>query len=88
MASSATCLDISGFKFLYQSQKLEYYQAFVLFNKVQNYNSNVSTLRAGGQSNLSYYQFLTNKEQTMFTQGRLLHIQSYPGSNFPLVPQD
>lgn len=88
MSSTNCYLDISGFKFLYQSQKLEYLQAAALFQKVQNYNSNISTLRADGQSNLSYYQFITNKEQTMFTQGRLILIQSYPGSNFPVVPQD
>jgi hypothetical protein len=90
MAAQASlyCIDLSGFKFLYQSQNLEYRQAFATFDKVQLFNSNVSTLRAAGNSNLSYYQFLTNKEKTTFTKGRMLHIQSFPSSNFPLVEEN
>jgi hypothetical protein len=85
---SGVCLDLSGFKWLFQSQKLEYQQSFALFGKVQNFNSNISTLRAAGDSNLSYYQFANTEEKTRFLQGRFLHIQAYPGSNFPVVEQN
>lgn len=86
--SSPFCLDLSGFKFLSQTQKLQYQQNWALFDKIQIYNSNISTLRNAGASNLSYYQFVSTEEQTRFTQGRFLHIQSYPGSNFPVVQQN
>ena len=85
---SGTCLDLSGFKWLFQTQKVQYQQNFALFDKIQNYNSNISTLRAAGNSNLSYYIFPSTEEKTRFTQGRMLHIQSYPGSNFPVVEQN
>jgi hypothetical protein len=87
MSSQLYC-DLSGFKFLTFSQKTNYYQAYRFFDEVQDYNSNVSTLRAGGQSNLTYYQFLFNTDKTKFIQGRLLHIQSYPNSNWDLVQEN
>jgi hypothetical protein len=87
MSSQNTC-DLSGFKFLTFSQKQEYQQAFQIFNKVQNYNSNVSTLRSAGQLNIPYYQFITNEEKTKFIQGRFLHVQSYPNSTWPLVQEN
>lgn len=80
--------DLSGFKFLTFAQKQEYSQAFQLFNTVQTYNSNVSTLRAGGQSNLTYYQFIFNEQKTKFLQGRFLHIQAFPNSNWDFVQQN
>lgn len=80
--------DLSGFKFLTFAQKNEYSQAFQLFNTIQNYNSNVSTLRAGGQSNLTYYQFIFNEQKTKFLQGRMLHIQAFPNSNWDFVQQN
>jgi len=87
MASQTYC-DLSGFKFLTFSQKTNYYQAFQFFDQVQDYNSNISTLRAGGQSNLTYWQFILNTDKTKFTQGRFLHVQSYPNSNWALVEEN
>lgn len=87
MSSQGAC-DLSGFKFLTFSQKQEYQRAFQIFDKVQNYNSNVSTLRSAGQLNIPYYQFITNEEKTKFIQGRFLHIQSYPNSTWPLVQEN
>lgn len=111
--SSQTYCDLSGFKFLTFSQKQEYQRAWRIFDTVQSFNSNVSTLRftgtvssfqlssfqlssivvgtsqfQQGNSNLTYYQFLTGEEKTKFLQGRLLHIQSYPNSNWDFVQQN
>ena len=86
--SSQTYCDLSGFKFLNFTQKLEYQRAFQLFDTIQNYNSNVSTLRSGGNLTLTYYQFISGEEKTKFLQGRFLHIQSYPNSNWEFVQQN
>lgn len=80
--------DLSGFKFLSFAQKTEYQRAFQLFDTIQNYNSNVSTLRSGGNLTLTYYQFISGEEKTKFLQGRFLHIQSYPNSNWDFVQQN
>ena len=88
MASAQNYCDLSGFKFLSNQQKIEYKQSWALFNQVQSYNSNVSTLRFMGQSNLTYFQFENAQGKTRFTQGRLLHIQSYPNSNWDVVEQN
>jgi len=86
--SSPTYCDLSGFKFLNFAQKTEYQRAFKLFDTIQDYNSNVSTLRSAGQTNLVYYQFISGEEKTKFLQGRFLHIQSYPNSNWEFVEQN
>jgi hypothetical protein len=86
--SSPNYCDLSGFKFLTFAQKSEYTRAFQLFNTIQNYNSNVSTLRFQGQTTLTYYQFLSGEEKTKFLQGRFLHIQSFPNSNWDFVEQN
>ncbi len=80
--------DLSGFKFLTFAQKDEYKRAWQIFNNVQTFNSNVSTLRAGGDLTLTYNQFISGEEKTKFLQGRFLHIQSYPNSNWDFVQQD
>ena len=87
MASQTYC-DLSGFKFLTFAQKTEYQRAFSLFDNIQNYNSNVSTLRAAGQKQLTYYQFISGEEKTKFLQGRFIHIQAYPNSNWDFVQQN
>jgi hypothetical protein len=80
--------DLSGFKFLNFAQKTEYQRAFQLFDTIQNFNSNVSTLRFEGNLNLTYYQFISGEEKTKFLQGRFIHIQAYPNSNWPFVEQN
>ncbi len=101
--SSPNYCDLSGFKFLTFSQKQEYQRSWQLFDNIQAFNSNISTLRftgyissiqmstvqfQQGNSNLTYYQFISNVEKTKFLQGRLLHIQSYPNSNWDFVEQN
>jgi hypothetical protein len=86
--SSPNYCDLSGFKFLNFAQKTEYQRAFQLFNTIQSYNSNVSTLRSGGDLGVTYYQFISGEEKTKFLQGRFLHIQAFPNSNWPFVEQN
>lgn len=88
MASTQNYCDLSGFKFLTNDQKLKYKQAWGWFNQVQTYNSNVSTLRAEGREGLTYFQFINAEDKTKFIQGRFLHIQSYPNSNWDVVQQN
>lgn len=87
MSSQAYC-DLSGFKFLTFAQKTEYQDAWNIFNRVQTYNSNVSTLRAGGDTSLSYYQFISNQEKTKCIKGQYLHVQSYPNANWQFVSEN
>jgi hypothetical protein len=86
--SSPNYCDLSGFKFLNFAQKQEYQRAWQIFDNVQTFNSNVSTLRFQGYSNLTYFQFISGEEKTKFLQGRFLHIQSYPNSNWQFVEQN
>ena len=86
--SSPNYCDLSGFKFLNFAQKTEYQRAFSLFNNIQSFNSNVSTLRSAGQTQLTYYQFISGEEKTKFLQGRFLHIQAFPNSNWDFVQQN
>ena len=88
MASAVNYCDLSGFKFLTNDQKLKYKQSWTVFNQVQSFNSNVSTLRAEGQKGIPYFQFINTENKTRFLQGRFLHIQSYPNSNWDVVEQN
>jgi hypothetical protein len=78
--------DISGFKFLYDSQFLKYKRSSYFFQQIQSFNSNVSTLRFQGQTTLSYYQFPTATQKEQYDRGRSLLIQSYPGLSNSFLP--
>jgi len=69
--------DISGFQFQSIGQNLILQTNWNLFNQIQAYNSNVSTLRKS-----NYYQFQSYAEKTQYTQGQFLHQQRYPNSNW------
>ena len=69
--------DISGFKFQSIGQNLIFQTNWNLFNQIQIYNSNVSTLRKS-----NYYQFQSYAEKTQYTQGQFLHQKRYPNSNW------
>jgi hypothetical protein len=82
------CQDLSGFLFLSQSQ-LKYYRTSVqTFNRIQSYNSNISTLRSRGNLTASYYQFLTSEEKNNYTKGLFLLTQSYGSGNIQVVQQN
>jgi len=84
------CFDLSGFYSLNDSQNLKYQFAWNTFRRIQNFNSNVSTLHAAGTSNntLLYYTFTSYDEKTNFNIGQALHTQRYPNSNWNSVQQN
>ena len=79
----------TGFLTLNQSQKLIYKQAWNDFNRIQSFNSNVSTLRVLSNANdLTYYTFVSYAEKDSFRQGQFLHQQIYPTSNWNAVQEN
>ena len=78
--------DLSGFKFLYFSQFREYQNAAIFYQQVQAFNSNISTLRSGGNTTLSYYQFPTQTQKAQYNSGRFILVQSYPGQQNLFFP--
>ncbi len=65
-----TCfVDVSGVKSLYYGQYRDYAASWEIFRRVELYNSNVSTQRGQGNSNLTYYQFYDNQEHSLYRQG-------------------
>ena len=78
-----------GFLTLNQSQKLIYKDAWNTFNRIQSFNSNVSSLRSlSNTSNLTYYTFVSYAEKNSFRQGQFLHQQIYPNSNWNSVEEN
>ena len=71
-------VDISGMSGLTFSQNLTYRTAWNTFNRVQTFDSNVSTQIKSGVSGLQYYNFSNYIEKAQFTQGQYLHLQAYP----------
>ena len=64
---------------------------YTFFDKVQAINSNVSTLRStnpGAAASYTYYVFASYAEINSFNNGRMLHIQLYPDSNWDVVQQN
>jgi hypothetical protein len=83
------CFDLSGFTGLSASDLIKYQSYWNTFDKVQAFNTAVSTIRASGQANTTgYYQFISYKESNDFTAGRILHIRRYPDSNWAVVQQN
>jgi len=84
-----SCFDLSGFIGLNDSQKLQYKSAWATFDRIQNINSNVSTLHVTkNQSNLPYYTFVSYDEKNQFRIGQFLHQQRYPNSNWNVVEEN
>ena len=83
-----TCFTLGKMNGLSYSQYMEYKHAVATYNKVESYNSNVSTLRGSGSSSVSYYDFQTNQEQTIYSLGLMLLIQNNPGMTFTPVPKN
>ena len=77
-------LSLGKMKGLTFTQYNDYKQAIVTYNRVEIYNSNVSTMRSGNVS-LTYYEFVTYQEQTDYTLGLYLLTQNNPGLTFTPV---
>lgn len=68
-----TCfVDVSGVQSMYYNQYREYAASWEIFSRVELYNSNVSTQRSQGNTNLTYYQFYDNQERSLYRQGGIL----------------
>jgi hypothetical protein len=80
--------DLSGFLAVPSSVKLDYQHYWNTFNRIQAYNSNISTIRSGGERGVTYYSFANYDELASFTQGQYLHVQRYPNSNWATVSKD
>jgi hypothetical protein len=72
------CYDASGFSALTFSQNLSYKTAWGTFARIQNFNSNVSTLNNTNGAGLRYYTFSNYAEKSQFTQGQSLHMKALP----------
>jgi hypothetical protein len=82
----SACFDLSGFRGLSFGAALQYKIDWDTYDRIQAYNSNVSTLRGQGQGNgLTYYTYASGAEQTSFLNGQLLHVRRYPSSNWAPV---
>ena len=77
--------DLSGFQFMKSSQLLLYKTDWNLYNRVQVYNSNVSTLNHASSQKIDYYQFKNFDEKASFTKGQFLHLKRYPNSNWDAI---
>ena len=82
------CHDLSGFLFLSGSQLTNYRTCIDVFDRVQGYNSNISSLRSKGNLTASYYQFMTTQEKNQYTKGLFLLTQSYGSGNIQVVQQN
>lgn len=82
------CFDLSGIRGLSPVQYRIYQTAWNTYNRVQSYNSNISTLRHSGAKYLNYYQYVNSEEKSQYTQGQYLHVQVFPNSNWNSVPPD
>lgn len=71
-------LTMSG---LTNVQFIQYSNAWNTFNRIQKYDSNVSTSIHNGASGLQYYTFSNYTEKNLFNQGQALHFQIYPDFN-------
>ena len=80
--------DLSGVLCLNQSQKLIYQQAWATFDRIQSYNSNVSTLRSFGNTSLTYYTYVSYSEREAFRNGQFLHVQVYPNQSWATVQEN
>ncbi len=91
MATTKACaypFDLSGYIGLSFGQALQYKSQWDTFNRIQTFNTQVSTIRNSGDKTLSYYQFVSGTERSDFTAGQFLHQKRYPGVGWNSVPND
>jgi hypothetical protein len=81
------CFDLSGFTGLPFGTALQYKIDWGTFERIQNFNSNVSTSRAAG-GGLTYYTYASGDEKISFINGQILHYKRYPTSNWNAVQKN
>lgn len=80
---------LNGILSINQSQLQIYKQAWADYNRIQAYNSNISTLHGSGTGiNSNYYMFVSYAEKNSFRNGQYLHQQQYPTSNWSVVQEN
>ena len=82
------CFDLSGFTPVPNSILNQYRFDWNTFERIQTLNSNVSTIRSGGNKTVYYYNFITNQEKNSFLKGQVLHTVRYPNSNWDSVQKN
>jgi hypothetical protein len=82
------CFDLSGFSGLSFGAAATYKINWETFDRIQHYNSNVSTLRAAGKTGFTYYTFASGAEKISFANGQSLHVRRYPDSNWNAVQKN
>ena len=78
--------DLSGFTQLDFSQNQAFKTAVNTFNRIQVFDSNVSTLKHIGAINQYYYNFTDYTEKNNYKQGQFLLRQSYPAQSTIWTP--
>lgn len=73
------------FTTLSQGQAVSYELAFRKYLEVQNFNSNISTMWASGDTSSRPYRFSGSAEKTLFQRGQMIFEQANPGSNVNLI---
>jgi hypothetical protein len=76
------CFDLSGFTPMSEGVKYKYRTAWGVFEKVQAYDINISTLRDAGDKSKTYWQFRNSDERGYWIMGLSLHAKRYPTSNW------
>jgi hypothetical protein len=80
---------LNGISNVNQSQLQIYKTAWDNYNRIQAFNSNISTIRGNGAGSKSnYYAFVSYAEKNSFRNGQYLHQQQYPNSNWNDVQQN
>ena len=65
-----------------QGLRLKYETAWGVYEKIQSYNINVSTLYSQGDTSKYYWQYSTGEEKAYFDLGLSLHVRRYPNGNW------
>jgi hypothetical protein len=73
--------QLSTIQSMYYGQIQELQTSWELFRRVELYNSNVSTMRSSGNSNVRYWQFGNAEELTYYRQGGQLYFRAFGYSN-------
>jgi len=71
-----------------QNVYVKYKTDWNTFERIQAFDSNVSTVRATSTTNLSYYSFVNYVERASFKNGQYLHVLYLPNSNWDLVQKN
>jgi hypothetical protein len=80
---------LNGIQTINQSQLQIYRKAWSDFDRIQLYNSNISTFNGStGGKNSNYYMFVSYSEKNSFLNGQFLHQQQYPNSNWNTIQEN